>query len=96
LNRIVEQEKTNQAEWQRQLEPLAEELIRILTCADPLMEAKVVGIGAKAWQRGGLAFMRLLHQKVQGQLHDKGIFDPLPDWWDGIGRWNNRPVEMII
>lgn len=97
LNRIVEQEKANQAQWQRQLEPLAEELIRILSCEDSLtMEAKVVGIGARAWQAGGVAFMRLLHLKVKGQLHDKGVFDPIPDWWDGVGRWKNRPEEIIL
>ncbi len=95
LNRVIQAEQQNLTEWNRLLDPLAEELVRAICQTEGPREAVAVRIGARAWQIGGIACMRHLHHKVQGQLKDRELFDPIPDWWDGIGTWRNPSVKIL-
>jgi|WetSurMetagenome_2_1015567.scaffolds.fasta_scaffold264379_2 hypothetical protein len=95
LNRVIHAEQQNQAEWNRLLDPLAEQLVRAICPTEGPRQASAVRIGAQAWQIGGIACMKYLHHKVQGRLKDQNLFDPIPDWWDGIGSWRNSAALLL-
>jgi hypothetical protein len=95
LNRVIHAEQLNQAEWNRLLDPLAEQLVRAVSQSQGAQQALAVEVGARAWQIGGLACMKHLHHKVQGRLTDHDRFDPIPAWWDGIGSWRN-PAALLL
>ncbi|NLH18209.1 MAG: hypothetical protein GX455_16665 [Phycisphaerae bacterium] len=95
LNRVIHAEQQNISDWNRLLDPLADELVRAICGTEDPRESIAVRIGARAWQIGGIACMRHLHHKVQGQLKDRDLFDPLPDWWDGIGSWRNSAALLL-
>jgi hypothetical protein len=55
------------------------------------VEREAVGIGVDAWQIGGLACMRELHDMaiaIAGQRNqNESVVDYVGAWWDGIGSW---------
>jgi hypothetical protein len=94
LNRVIQAEQQSLAEWNRLLDPLAEELVEAIS--GPASHPGIVArIGAEAWRIGGIACMRHLHGKIQGRLKDKDLFDPIPSWWDGIGTWRNQTSVLL-
>ncbi len=80
--------------WQELLKPQAEKLAALLA-ADSIdfqqAEREAVGIGASAWQIGGLSCMRELRDMALAVCKDKysnrDIVDYIAFWWDGIGSW---------
>ena len=56
-------------------------------------QREAVGIGARAWQIGGLSCMRELRDMALAVCKDKynnrEIVDYIAFWWDGIGNWRN-------
>lgn len=81
------------------LEPYARDLDEILAGPDGDAghgQLKAVEIGLLAWQLGGLACMKQLHQMVSNEVQvcrGRGDIDYLAIWWDGIGDWRSNWFE---
>jgi hypothetical protein len=94
---IVKREQLNQRQWEEMLKPKAEKLAGLLT-ADAVefreAEREAVDIGAYAWQLGGLACMRQLHDMAmaicRNNYQDASVADYVSSWWDGVGNWRNQ------
>ena len=52
------------------------------------IEEKVVELGMKAWQSGGLPCMKEIYNLLITMCTEgKHYLDFVPQWWDGIGSW---------
>lgn len=86
-------EKLEQGRRGEILRPIAEQLAALLAGGENIeqQEAKMVDIGIKAWQMGGLNCMRQLYSMTMEictqRYRNKNIVDYIPIWWDGIGNW---------
>jgi len=97
LAELLARDRQNRCAWERTLQPLAKELAEVLThdTSDAReAESRVVALGARAWQTGGLDCMRQLHSMtlVECGHKDSGrrTSDYLSAWWDGIGSWRSN------
>ena len=94
LAQVLEKEETDRQLWQEILKPQAEELVCLLT-NDRIdfkqAERNAIGIGASAWQVGGLNCMRELRNMTiaiyKQTNQNKAFVDYISFWWDGIGSW---------
>ena len=86
-------ERLEQERWEEILRPFAEELAALPAGDENIepQETKMVDIGIKAWQMGGLNCMRQLHSMSMDicvqRYGNKNTIDHIPSWWDGIGNW---------
>ena len=93
---VAAKEEESRHRWHEQLKPQAEKLAALLA-ADKididLAEREAVGIGANAWQVGGLSCMRELRDMAlalcKKKHHDRDVVDYIAFWWDGIGSWRS-------
>ena len=93
---ISSREDSERHRWQELMKPYAEKLA-VLLMVDEIdfkrAEREAVGIGARAWQIGGLSCMRELRDMALAVCKDKSnnreIVDYIAFWWDGIGNWRN-------
>jgi hypothetical protein len=96
---ILAKEEMNQRHWQEVFKPQAEKLAGLLT-ADTVKfreaEREAVDIGIGAWQMGGLACMRQLHNMAMAICRNKHqnamVVDYISSWWDGVGSWRNPSI----
>jgi hypothetical protein len=98
LAEVLAKEDSARRSWREALQPQAETLARLLTAdaADlERAEQEAVGIGVSAWQTGGLACMKELHNMAiaiyKRNGHEKAVVDHITFWWDGIGNWRSVP-----
>lgn len=99
LAQVLAKEETDRQHWQEMLKPKAEELACLLT-TDIVdikqAECEAIGIGASAWQMGGINCMReLRHMAIEmyKQTHrNKAFTDYISFWWDGIGSWKASSI----
>jgi hypothetical protein len=96
LAEVTARDESNRGHWQEQLKPQAEKLANLLTTDRKNFrqaEREAAGIGAHAWQIGGLSCMRELHNMAIDICRKKNksndIVDYITFWWDGIGSWRN-------
>ena len=94
LAEALAKEESDRHRWQELLRPQAEKLAGLLT-TDAIdfkqAEREAVGIGASAWQIGGLSCMRELRDMAiaisRQKNQNRAIVDCINSWWDGIGSW---------
>ncbi len=102
LLELNEQVLSNYEHWQPLLEPMAEELAILMADDKSRMhtrEARTVELGARAWQIGGIACMRRLHEMVIADYvkhTTRKIVDYVTIWWDGIGTWRTSPLAQTV
>jgi len=102
LVELNEQVMSSYKHWQPLLEPMAEELAVLMdqaNCRLPAREARTVELGAKAWQIGGIACMRRLHEMaIANYVKDSSrkVVDYVSLWWDGIGTWRAPACEPAV
>jgi len=96
LDEVFAREQQDKLRWQQVLRPWAEELVSLSAAQAAGVgkaEDKVLSIGAKAWQMGGIGCMKLLHSmamEISGERHqDSMIIDYISLWWDGVGSWRS-------
>jgi hypothetical protein len=104
LAEVISREEQCARDWCQQLTPQAQRLAELLVTdqADTAgIEREVIGIGARAWQMGGIACMRLLREMAM-DLARKAEAEAPPDvvdyisfWWDGIGSWRKPAIDEI-
>jgi hypothetical protein len=94
LSQLQEKEDSNRQNWQALLKPHAEELAGLLTSPKndfKQTEHNAVGLGACAWQIGGINCMReLRHMAInicKQKNRNQDVVDYISFWWDGIGNW---------
>lgn len=94
LSQLQEQEDANHQNWQEILKPHAEKLADLLIAENidfKQAERNAIGLGARAWQIGGINCMRELRNmaiNICKQNNNKqDIVDYISFWWDGIGSW---------
>jgi hypothetical protein len=100
LAHALAKEDSARRRWHKSLQPQAEVLAELLA-ADAAdfrrAERKAVSIGVDAWQTGGLACMRELHNMAmsmsQQSDHNAATVDRITYWWDGIGNW--RAASLV-
>ena len=99
LDMVLTREQTDRMQWRKKLRTEAEQLALLLghgggDLADA--ERRVVDIGARAWQMGGVSCMRELQEMALAlyrQEEDKSpITDLISAWWDGVGAWRHCSV----
>ncbi len=92
-------EQQQLAQWESSLLPQAARLAQLLRDAHPPLreqETAAVDIGLQAWQTGGLACMKFLHEKANTAADPSQppfCKDLLSVWWDGIGDWRHSPFR---
>jgi hypothetical protein len=96
LAEISARKNTNHQQWQQILKPQAEKLASLLLVeTDDFKQAEMeaAGIGADAWQMGGLSCMRELRDMAldisRRNNENKEVIDYITFWWDGIGGWRD-------
>ncbi len=96
LAKILNQEEQKKHQWQESLRPYAEKLAELLICNRinfKKAEYEAVDIGSRAWQIGGLTYMRQLRDMAMAickkKYQDVMIIDYISTWWDGIGSWRS-------
>lgn len=94
LAQVLANEESDRHYWQEVLRPHAEKLAGLLTAERndlKQVERQAVGIGANAWQIGGISCMRELRDMAmtisKQRNRDIDIVDYISFWWDGIGSW---------
>ena len=94
LSQVLEKEESDRQMWQEILKTQAEELAGLLTTDSSNFkqaERDAIGIGASAWQVGGLNCMRELRNMAiaiyKQTDQNKAFVDYISFWWDGIGSW---------
>ena len=94
LAHALAKEESDRSRWQEMLKPHAEKLAGPLatdTIDFKQAEREAVGIGASAWQIGGLNCMRELRDMATAMCRQENqnrtIADYINSWWDGIGSW---------
>jgi hypothetical protein len=99
LSEISEKESSERQRWRELMEPHAEKLATLLvTDAGKYKQAEheAAGIGASAWQIGGLNCMRELRDMAltlcREKYDEKDIVDYIAFWWDGIGSWRSPSI----
>ncbi|MEJ5259598.1 MAG: hypothetical protein WHS88_05350 [Anaerohalosphaeraceae bacterium] len=100
LEQIQVSQRLEQEQWEQELLPLAQRLLRALeqNLPGPQLRQEAVEIGACAWQKGGVNCMRHLLRLVNRLLAEKGM-PPLPHpafWWDGIGTWRKPSLKEVF
>jgi len=103
LKQLKENEKVQYSEWQKLLQPLSGRLSELVFHQGDNWqerENQAIDIGVKAWQIGGLAGMKQLHEMTISQYKSKHQEFPEVDyitlWWDGIGSWQHKPLSENI
>jgi hypothetical protein len=99
LAEISEREISERRHWQKLMKPQAEKLAALMV-VDGSDYRQVVheaaGIGAKAWQTGGLNCMRELRDMAlalyREKYNKKDVVDYIAFWWDGIGNWRSPSI----
>ncbi|MGB8226218.1 MAG: hypothetical protein WCE45_05060 [Sedimentisphaerales bacterium] len=95
LEKILAAEEQNKQRWQQVLQPYSGKLAELLSnnVNSKHAENEAVGIGANAWQMGGLNCMRQLYSMTMEQCNkdyqNSMAANYLSNWWDGIGTWQN-------
>ncbi len=99
LAEISERESSERRQWQELMKPQAEKLAALLVVdGSDYKQAghEAAGIGAGAWQIGGLNCMRELRDMAMALCRDKykekDIVDYIAFWWDGIGSWRSPSI----
>ena len=94
LIQIQEKEDSNRQNWQAILKPHAEELADLLLSPNrdfQKAERNAAGLGACAWQIGGINCMRELRTMAinicKQKNNNQDVVDYINYWWDGIGNW---------
>ena len=104
LAEVLAKEESNRQHWQQILRPQAERLAALLSAEEldlKKAESEVVEIGLKAWQIGGLGYMRQLHNMAiailkQNNHNGNQIIDYIPFWWDGVGSWRASYFDKTL
>ena len=98
LDEVFKKEQLSIQCWQEHLTPKAKRLAELMTkeCVNPTeAEREAIGIGAIAWQIGGIGCMQVLRDMALDFAREKAsgreIVDYVSFWWDGVGSWQ-RPV----
>jgi hypothetical protein len=99
LTEISERESSERRQWRELMKPQAEKLAALLVVdgsAYKQAEHEAAGIGASAWQVGGLNCMRELRDMALALSREKydrkDIVDYIAFWWDGIGSWRSPSI----
>ena len=94
LSQLQEKEDANRQNWQEILKPHAEKLAGLLTAENADFEQaehNAAGLGACAWQIGGINCMRELRNMALNiciqNTYKHDVADYISFWWDGIGSW---------
>lgn len=94
LAEVLEKEEEEKLKWKTILKYHAEELSSLLSTDninDKHAELNAIGIGANAWQIGGINCMQELRDMAiaiyKQRNQDKNVVDYISFWWDGIGTW---------
>lgn len=95
LQALYEAEQQQKEYWRAKLIPLAEDLNHLFNAGiDRNSQRKIIDIGLKAWQIGGIGGMielLTIAQKLNGQTERWGTYEKyLSAMWDGIGEWKQR------
>jgi len=99
LAEISEREISERRHWQELMKPQAEKLAALMV-VDRSENRQIVreaaGIGARAWQTGGLNCMRELRDMALALCREKydkkDVVDYIAFWWDGIGNWRSPSI----
>ena len=93
--------KSEQARWEKNLRPYAEELVQLLTNCDDeedSREKQVIDIGLAVWKMGGLNCMRRLYSMVADIRRKYRLLPAYEDyisvWWDGVGTWQGDWLNL--
>ena len=99
LAEISEKEISERRHWQELMKPQAEKLAALMVVDGSDYKQAVheaAGIGARAWQIGGLNCMRELRDMAlalcREKYNKKDIVDYIAFWWDGIGNWRSPSI----
>lgn len=98
---ILEKEEARKQQWAELLQPEAKKLADLLMTAEAVdfdrAQRQATDIGANAWRIGGLGCMKQLRKMAIEACDRKNRKDALTDfisvWWDGIGNWQNPPIN---
>jgi hypothetical protein len=96
LAQVIERQEESQRQWQDALKPYAERLSALVLANEQTFEnaeKEAIKLGALAWQMGGIACMRYLHDMAQSLSQENNIDEHqisfISLWWDGIGSWRD-------
>jgi hypothetical protein len=103
LAEVLSKAESDRRRWREELKMHAEKLAGLLTANNISFgqaEREAADIGVEAWQIGGLACMRHIHDMAidlyRQKNRNKAVVDYISFWWDGIGNWRSPfPREMI-
>ena len=99
LAEISERESSERRRWKELMKPQAEKLAALLVVDGSGYKRagrEAAGIGASAWQAGGINCMRELRDMAlvlcREKYNEKDIIDYIAFWWDGIGSWRSPSI----
>ncbi|MEN6383619.1 MAG: hypothetical protein ABFD79_00285 [Phycisphaerales bacterium] len=101
LTEINRSGQYDRLKWQQLLESEAKELAWLISknnIEDKETQAKVIELGVKAFRIGGIECMRHLYfmtrQICQRETLKVPSLDYISIWWDGIGNWRCKWMEI--
>lgn len=91
IEELTEYQQNVIQNWNKSLQPLSEELTQLLSCcSNGQNKSKIVDIGLKAWQIGGVACMQQLANIVLDDNQVSQNKQRLALSWQGIGEWRTK------
>jgi hypothetical protein len=100
LKDIENAERIKQQQREKILLPFAQQLALLLGDVNVLKAGspgKAIEMGIRAWQIGGIEYMKQLHTMTMSQIkskcNEKESIDYLSIWWDGVGSWQSDWLE---